>query len=131
MLVGARIPKNHAPENPPRPAPERDERRGSQGQDQQGVGKRVGGSMNPERPIFKHERVWPERKPKVARHRLELREPIRRGRDANVEAGGAATIPTGACDHRRQDYPSERERECTRHRCRQAAAKLPAMKVRS
>jgi hypothetical protein len=87
------------------PEPERDQREGREGHDNQGVGRHLGDPIGEEGPVVKHERMGPNGKPQVPCNRFELREPVGSGGDGACKASRAAAAPARA---RRQDaerYP--------------------------
>ena len=102
--------KPGTPKTPCRPAPERDEGRRHQRDDDKGVRRHFAAVVHPERAVFKHQRMGPHRKPQITGDRFELGQPVRPRRDANVQAGRAAAIPTRACHQPDQWEPGCRQR---------------------
>ena len=93
-----------------RPAPERHQRRHPQRHHEKRIRRHHGGSMLPKGAIFKDQRVRPHRQPQIAGDRLELRQPVRHGRDADVEAGRAVAIPARTGHQPGLQQPGGRQR---------------------
>ena len=93
-----------------RPPPERDQHRHRQHHDHQRVPGHLRRMIHPKCAVFEHERMGPHRQPEIAGDRLELGQPVRPRRDANVEAGRAAAIPAGARHQAGQQQPGGRQR---------------------
>jgi hypothetical protein len=92
-------------------AAERPEGRRDERDHDQRVGNDGGEVGRPRCGVVEDERVRPEGEAEVVGDGLELREPVRPGRDADAEADGATAVPSGGGDEDRERQPGGGMRE--------------------